>query len=57
MAQWVNLISQDDMITSGRTGLKAKFSESELVSSPTTLYCFLIKGKVKLKKEKMNEQE
>ena len=45
MAQWANLISQDDMITSGRTGLKARLSESEVVSLPTIPYCFLIKGK------------
>ena len=36
MAQWANLISQDDMITSGRTGLKTRLSESELVPLPTT---------------------
>ena len=58
MAQWANLISQDDMITSGRTGLKVRFSESEVVSLPTTPYCFLIKGKKgKIKKGKTKEEE
>ena len=47
MAQWANLISHDDMITSGRTRLKARLAESELVSLLTTLFCFLIKEKIK----------
>ena len=32
MAQWASLISQDDVITSGRTRWKGRLSESELVS-------------------------
>ena len=52
MAQWANLISHDDMITSGRTRLKARLAESELVSLLTTLFCFLIKEKKKVKIKK-----
>ena len=52
MAQWANLISHDDMITSGRTRLKARLAESELVSLPTTRFCFLIKGKKKKSKNR-----
>ena len=33
MAQWANLISQDDVLISGRTRWKGRLSESELVSS------------------------
>ena len=32
MAQWVSLISEDDVITRGRTRWKGRLSESELVS-------------------------
>ena len=31
MAQWANLISQDDVITSGRTRWKGSSSESEVI--------------------------
>ena len=57
MAQWANLISHDDMITSGRTRLKARLAESELVSLPTTRFCFLIKGKKKKVKIEKGENE
>ena len=55
MAQWANLISQDDMITSGRTGLKVRLSKSEVVSLPTTPYCFPIKEKKKENKRGKNK--
>ena len=45
IAQWANLISQDDVITSGRLRWEGRLSESELVSLPTIPCGFLKKGK------------
>ena len=57
MAQWANLISHDDMITSGRTRLKARLAESELVSLLTTLFCFLIKEKKSKNKKRIKRRK
>ena len=57
MAQWANLISQDDVITSGRIRWEGRLSESELVSLPIIPCGFFKKGKKRGEKRRKDRKK